>query len=487
MDLLQGIVGIVAKPSLRYKFSGTGFFVDGEFILTCAHVIEDAEKNQDGYFYFFIEGQLKRYTAGVVFTSSKDDGVDFCVLKPVDLNKDVPGLPLVASRQSEGHAFKTFGYPQEGEFNGLPGHGKIDIWVRDILGHDALYLKSDNIAPGFSGCPIWDKELNGVVGMLSRGFKPNATKYFGNARFAIPSEVLKNTYQSLKLHEAEQLKPVNPKRARKRDVESQKLTDKKLPGDYNTINTEYAISDFCEMLNPESNKRIMHIWGDSMMGKSHLTEKVFPLIARNAHVKIIASRIEFAGFEGDEIDLMCQIMALFPDPKSDCPSFTQQRESFLSFLEQTSKATISQSNAFDFRQRRSDHCNAMALALVSDLRKHEDAHFVFLFDAVNNIPSGLRDWLLKKFIIHISQLRNIRVVITSKEPVDLSYIQPHLCLIHRLQVIQNIKPFVEYCQRHDMHIKIHEIRTIVYAARFNPGQFLILANEFKKSKESVTV
>lgn len=289
--------------------------------------------------------------------------------------------------------------------------------------------------------------------------------------------------QVLKVQEIRKGKDV-PKNSRKTKVKPPKITKKKQTGSYNTINTEYAIDDFCEMLKHDSPKRVMHIWGDAMMGKTHLSRDVFPAIAKNAHKNIIHSRIEFGGSE-DEIDLMCSVLASFPNPEIVCPSFTQQHNSFKAYVENIGKTTISQNNFLDLKQLYSVYRNEMIVALIDDLRRHEEINFVFIFDAVNNIPSVFRDWLLNKFVFYMSQLKNVRIVITSKEQVDLTCVHSHLCILHPLRPIKKIKPYVEYCQRHEMHMKTHEIRTIVTLAGHNPGQFLIWANEYKKNKDGL--
>ena len=123
MDIRDSIVGFVAKPSSEKKYSGTGFFVEGGFILTCAHVV-DAAQVIDGKVQFRIEGVKQFYDAEILFKSLETE-LDICVLKPIDFDEDVPVLTLVMSRQSGGNKFRTFGYPQPTGFQGLHGDGEI--------------------------------------------------------------------------------------------------------------------------------------------------------------------------------------------------------------------------------------------------------------------------------------------------------------------------------------------------------------------------
>ena len=101
MDIRDSIVGIVAKSGSEYKYSGTGFFVEGGFILTCAHVV-DAAQITDGKVQFRIEGKKPFFNAEILFKSPETE-LDICVLHPINLNEDVPALKLVMSRQSGGN------------------------------------------------------------------------------------------------------------------------------------------------------------------------------------------------------------------------------------------------------------------------------------------------------------------------------------------------------------------------------------------------
>ena len=69
MDIRKGIVGIKSHPESK-KILGTGFFVEGGFILTCAHVLEDYYQ-LDKTFYFEIEGQATNYEARVMLSVRK--------------------------------------------------------------------------------------------------------------------------------------------------------------------------------------------------------------------------------------------------------------------------------------------------------------------------------------------------------------------------------------------------------------------------------
>lgn len=193
-DLRKSVVGILSKSS-SHKYAGTGFFVADGLILTCAHVVDDARILNDKVVFTMGEDEKWQY-ANVIFTSDPNKA-DIAILKPVDIPETPPALPLIGSRKSNGHEFDSFGYPREGNGQGLHGDGQIQSWVRDGLDRDRLQISSDKITHGFSGGPIIDKQLGGVVGMVSKGFDFGLDKKLGEVAFAIPSEILQRAYPPL--------------------------------------------------------------------------------------------------------------------------------------------------------------------------------------------------------------------------------------------------------------------------------------------------
>lgn len=57
-------------------------------------------------------------------------------------------------------------------------------------GQAVLQIKSSEVTFGFSGGPIWDEVLNGVVGMVSAGLNPQAelSDRLGDTAWAVPAE-----------------------------------------------------------------------------------------------------------------------------------------------------------------------------------------------------------------------------------------------------------------------------------------------------------
>ncbi|MGY5051437.1 nSTAND1 domain-containing NTPase [Streptomyces sp. 900105755] len=157
------------------EVAGAGFVVGDGLVCTCAHVVAHAlgievqEVNSPDKTVrvdFPLLGEAGVVEARVHHWEPvrSDDGGDIALLKLVE---PVPGAlpaPLVAGGDVWNHAFRVLGFPRDRD------HG---IWVQGSLrGTQGLgWLQMDTvpgaarIERGFSGSPVWDDDLNGVVGM----------------------------------------------------------------------------------------------------------------------------------------------------------------------------------------------------------------------------------------------------------------------------------------------------------------------------------
>ncbi|MBN1449592.1 MAG: tetratricopeptide repeat protein, partial [Anaerolineales bacterium] len=171
---------------------GTGFFVSGGLILTCAHVI--AEYYKPGrQIDCQLEGQISHFKADVIYFSPKGE-YDLAILQPIEEIEHIP-LPFSTSQSSKGNPFSIFGYPQI-EFRGLNGAGTIMGWTTTPQGYKILQLDSKHITHGFSGAPVLDEKLGVVVGVLQQGIKNDE---IGRPSFALPIEVIKEVYPDLQV------------------------------------------------------------------------------------------------------------------------------------------------------------------------------------------------------------------------------------------------------------------------------------------------
>ena len=184
---------------------GAGFLVGKCQVLTCAHVVAQAldlpETSRDPplapiVLDFPLLAPRTRLAARVVFWCpvSDDGSGDIAGLEL--LGDPLAGAEMVHFTPAEDvweHSFRAFGFPA-GHDDGVWATGRL-------LGRQATNwllledVKTEGFAvvPGFSGGPVWDTRLQGVVGMVVASSRPAETK----TAFVIPFDVLATAWPCL--------------------------------------------------------------------------------------------------------------------------------------------------------------------------------------------------------------------------------------------------------------------------------------------------
>ncbi len=172
-----------------------GIVVTPEHILTCAHVINQVIGKQEVEvwvdFPFFPEIQAICY--GIKF---KDDKKDIAILEALEsVTKEITPLRLYHHQTNlrQRNTFSVFGFPQNyqagvwvyGEIQDKNTQGWIQMEVPRSSGYD--------IEPGFSGGPVWDEMLGGVIGMVVAADSNKAHR----TGFCIPTTILSETVPEL--------------------------------------------------------------------------------------------------------------------------------------------------------------------------------------------------------------------------------------------------------------------------------------------------
>ncbi|MEH1945988.1 MAG: tetratricopeptide repeat-containing serine protease family protein [Nostoc sp.] len=191
---------------------GAGFLLSPKHVITCAHVVADAlgisrdtqkRPTEVVYLDFPLIASEESLTGKVVFwrpvpskgstsVKGKED------IAGLELNGNVPEaaqpVDLIIEEDLRGHSFRTFGFPA-GHDDGLEATGVIRgrqgtgwIQIEDIKETGV------RLEPGFSGAPIWDEKLNGVVGMAVAADqkRPEA-----KVAFMIPIKVIATAWPAL--------------------------------------------------------------------------------------------------------------------------------------------------------------------------------------------------------------------------------------------------------------------------------------------------
>ena len=189
------------------KVVGAGFLVTQYHLLTCAHVITAAlsivtntqnspTETIEVDFPLIAPGQ--KVKANVAFWQPVNPGQskeDIAGLQIDDtLPTGVSPVKLVTTSDYWQHKFRIFGFPQ-GHDTGVWADGELrDIQATGWIQIEAIKVPGYQIEPGFSGSPVWDESLQGVVGMAVAAEKKREGV---KAAFMMPTTVLVETWDFL--------------------------------------------------------------------------------------------------------------------------------------------------------------------------------------------------------------------------------------------------------------------------------------------------
>ncbi|MGW3037431.1 tetratricopeptide repeat protein [Streptomyces sp. NPDC001178] len=189
---------------------GGGVLVTDRHVVTCAHVAAPHGAHPEPppgpvFVSFQWAGTHDPVPAVVVADGwhpqdTKERRGDLAVLELQGPAPESAGpARLVSTRGGTfGHRFYVYGYPEGHKEGGVPADGV----VRGPAGHEWIELESGStlghrLAPGFSGSPVWDLPLGGVIGVVAMRDKPVAGQDPGTA-YAIPVETIAGYWPPLR-------------------------------------------------------------------------------------------------------------------------------------------------------------------------------------------------------------------------------------------------------------------------------------------------
>jgi len=190
---------------------GAGFLVAGRsqsYIVTCAHVVtaalslpKDTVDLPSGNIYvdFPLVAPEQKLMGKVVFwrsvKSSASEPEDIAGLElEGHLPSDVAPIKLIAANDLWEHPLRIFGFPS-GHNDGVWATGVLrDRQAKGWVQIEDVKVTGYRVEPGFSGAPIWDEALAGVVGMAIAAEKQRENV---KTAFMIPAGILLDAWAEL--------------------------------------------------------------------------------------------------------------------------------------------------------------------------------------------------------------------------------------------------------------------------------------------------
>jgi hypothetical protein len=166
---------------------GTGFFVAPEWILTCAHVVQEAKGEP-----VQVRWQKQENWAEAVVERSLPNPYDLALLQvmlPTDVNP--PCIYLDEEIHSRDPLY-LFGYPDEDFDNGCP----VTFNCEGLTGDEPALIKFalGQVRPGMSGSPLLNQRTGKVCGIV----KFTRDRSFDLGGGAIPTRVILEQFPQLR-------------------------------------------------------------------------------------------------------------------------------------------------------------------------------------------------------------------------------------------------------------------------------------------------
>ncbi|MCB1036127.1 MAG: trypsin-like peptidase domain-containing protein, partial [Acidobacteria bacterium] len=152
---------------------GAGFVIDRDHVMTCAHVVADATgcsleagpgETEIRLDFPFRPGEERR---GKMAAWLPEGSRDIAVLR---LDRAAPetcdGLRPLLARDFWRHGFTTFGFPEHNPAGTWAQGSLVDEQADGWLQLEPEKSTGHTVDRGFSGAPVWDFQLGGMVGMV---------------------------------------------------------------------------------------------------------------------------------------------------------------------------------------------------------------------------------------------------------------------------------------------------------------------------------
>jgi len=152
---------------------GAGFLVTERHLITCAHVVSNALDqvhdvpdlyHANIYLEFPLVAPGQKLIAHLAHWQSSDDVAGLELIGTLPFAAEP--VPMAIAGDLWGHSFRAFGFPQgydQGVWtSGIVREQQADGWIQIEDPRQTGYF----ISQGFSGTPIWDEQLDAVVGMV---------------------------------------------------------------------------------------------------------------------------------------------------------------------------------------------------------------------------------------------------------------------------------------------------------------------------------
>jgi hypothetical protein len=245
---------------------------------------------------------------------------------------------------------------------------------------------------------------------------------------------------------------------------------------YETINTHEAVKLFEQVLQPDSQIRVLRLVGNAKMGKSHLLTKVFPSLARaqyQARYAILDVRNQMYTVP-DILQMACSQFGSegFINFDAAQKAWTNRpKVSIANVFALFASLSVSAKDSSDDTHNRDRH---LTNEFVKDVRAFTDKVMVLFFDSVDSATENIQDWLMDTFVVQVSQLAHVRIVVAGRSLPEAHGSYAANCRSYQLLPVTSAEEYISYCRLINARLEEQSIRDIARLLDYTPGMFVDL-------------
>jgi hypothetical protein len=244
-----------------------------------------------------------------------------------------------------------------------------------------------------------------------------------------------------------------------------------------TINRRDAVDLFHQLMQPDSEFRVLRLLGEAKIGKSHLMAKVFPKLAREtyqAHGAVIDLRNQ-AQTTHEILNALCDQLS----HEIPLPSYYAAYQDWLNRSKVEVKGLQAILSSFTIStedQEAESHrwTHYLTVQLAGDLREVTDGQVVLFFDALDGANETTQDWIMYTLLVPLALIANLRIVVAGRRVPESCGSYAAISQSFELRPVKEEEEYISYCRAIGATLGEQSIRDFALASDYKPGFFVDL-------------
>lgn len=245
---------------------------------------------------------------------------------------------------------------------------------------------------------------------------------------------------------------------------------------HHTIDCEPAIRLFDEMMQAAPTHRMLRLWGEAKMGKSHLLTKVFPGLAQQTY-QTSCSVVDLRSSNVTVPDILHQTCAQLGG-EGRFPAYYREYEAWLNLspvvqvkgLQALFSSLSIRAAEPEGEARRVER--QLTSKFGADLAGLAPQALLLMFDAVEQSAPSIQNWLMDELLVSVMPLAHVRVVVAGRTIPAAAGSYTTRCRSYELTAVQDEAAYVSYCRQLQLNIEEPLIKGFAHLLDYKPGLFV---------------